>query len=446
MEAMGKKLISVIMPVYNRERTLRRAAEAVLSQSYEPLELILVDDGSTDGSRDICRKLSEIHDNVISIRQENRGPAAARNRGLAMAAGEYIAFADSDDSMDISMYERLTEGLSGTGADIALCGFSPLRTAVLEDIKALDGTCGSESLGSQERDKTISKAAPITTPITVSATNNTSIGSKDTLRNDRKKATNRLNKVLVLSEKPEILALITDNKRPFGWGIWNKLYKRELIGDLRFNENLHINEDLDFNLRVFSKAKSICYTEDKLYYYDDSSSGLSKQISSEPYLAAMKVIEGILEGRYGAGGNKSAKSPNIESTINGGTDIGENASARKSMGLKAPADLAAELYGKKACDNLRAELLNQGLMALEVMLLSGNSLSEESALYIRHIFRKYEKGEAFKCLRKDQKLLLRAFCCSKALFKIIYYIELPIKLMLGGGVIYRRIKLHGRNQ
>lgn len=401
MEAKGKKLISVIMPVYNRERTLRRAAEAVLSQSYGPLELILVDDGSIDGSRDICRKLSEIHDNVISIRQENKGPAAARNRGLDMAAGEYIAFADSDDSMDISMYERLAEELSETGADIALCGFSPLSAEVSEDIKTLDGTCGSESLGLQDNiAKIISKAAP--------TTNDISTDSKDTPWNDSEVKNSSSKKVSILSEKPEILALITDNKRPFGWGIWNKLYRRELIGDLRFNEELHINEDLDFNLRVFSRAKSICYTEDKLYYYDDSSSGLSKQISSEPYLAAMKAIEGIL----------------LE---------GDNVSAEAK-------------FGKKTCDNLRAELLNQGLMALEVMLLSGSSLSEECALYIRRVFRKYGKGEAFKCLRKDQKLLLRAFCCSKALFKIVYYIELPVKLMLGGGVIYRRIKLHGRNQ
>ena len=434
-KAMGKKLISVIMPVYNREMSLRRAAEAVLSQSYEPLELILVDDGSTDGSRDICRKLSEIHDNVISIRQENKGPAAARNRGLAAAAGEYIAFADSDDSLSPFMYERLAAELEQTGADIALCGFAPIKAEASEgikvsscrsggEIKKIEDTCGSSISSQDSMAETISKTA--------STTNNTSASSKDALRSDWETTNSSLKKAFILSEKPEMFDLITDSKRPFGWGIWNKLYRRELIGDLRFNEELHINEDLEFNLSLFSRAASICFTKDRLYYYDDSSSGLSKQISPKPYLAAMKVIEGILEG--------------------------DNVSAEVK-------------FGKKACDNLRVELLNQGLMALEVMLLSEKAFSGKEqtgkeqakeafsdkgvsdwgltgkhALYIKEIFKQYGHGNALKSLRPDQKPLVRSFCHSERLFKLIYYAEMPIKRMLGGGVIYRRLKNSTANQ
>ena len=77
----AENLISVILPVYNREQKLSASVSSVLSQSHKKLELILVDDGSTDGTRELCRSLSEEHENVTAVRKENGGPASARNRG-----------------------------------------------------------------------------------------------------------------------------------------------------------------------------------------------------------------------------------------------------------------------------------------------------------------------------------------------------------------------------
>ena len=87
-------LVSVVIPVFNGERFLREAVESVLAQKYSPLEIIMVDDGSTDGTADVARSLPET---VRYLHQTNQGPAAARNRGIEHAQGSLIAFADADD-------------------------------------------------------------------------------------------------------------------------------------------------------------------------------------------------------------------------------------------------------------------------------------------------------------------------------------------------------------
>jgi len=87
-------LVSVVIPVFNGERFLRNAVESVLAQKYSPLEIIMIDDGSTDGTADVARSLPET---VRYLHQTNQGPAAARNRGIERAQGSLIAFADADD-------------------------------------------------------------------------------------------------------------------------------------------------------------------------------------------------------------------------------------------------------------------------------------------------------------------------------------------------------------
>lgn len=96
---MVEKKVSVIIPVYNAEKYLRRCVESVLGQSYGDLELVLVDDGSTDSSGAICDEYASCDVRVRVVHQENRGVSAARNAGLRVATGEYVVFVDSDDSV-----------------------------------------------------------------------------------------------------------------------------------------------------------------------------------------------------------------------------------------------------------------------------------------------------------------------------------------------------------
>jgi len=93
--------VSVIVPVYNTERYLRRCIESILHQTYQNFELILVDDGSTDQSRNICSEYADLDKRIKLIHQKNRGVAAARNAALDVATGQYIAFCDSDDSLEL---------------------------------------------------------------------------------------------------------------------------------------------------------------------------------------------------------------------------------------------------------------------------------------------------------------------------------------------------------
>ena len=113
--------LSVIVPVYNAEKTLSKAIDSILSQTETEIELILVDDGSSDESLAICQSYAERDSRVIIISQENAGVSAARNAGIAAAHGVYIGFVDADDWIAPEMYERLLEEAKRTGADVVMC-------------------------------------------------------------------------------------------------------------------------------------------------------------------------------------------------------------------------------------------------------------------------------------------------------------------------------------
>lgn len=103
----GEKLISVIVPVYNIKEYLNRCVQSILNQTYSNLEIILVDDGSTDGSSIICDDLAESDSRIKVFHKENGGSSTARNFGLERATGEFIGFVDSDDYITADMYENL---------------------------------------------------------------------------------------------------------------------------------------------------------------------------------------------------------------------------------------------------------------------------------------------------------------------------------------------------
>lgn len=113
--------ISIIVPVYNGAEFLRPCIDSILAQSFCDLEIILVDDGSTDESPEICDGYAALDKRVICIHQENAGAAAARNCGLKAATGEYIAFVDSDDWIDQDMYETMVNAAKEHNCDLVIC-------------------------------------------------------------------------------------------------------------------------------------------------------------------------------------------------------------------------------------------------------------------------------------------------------------------------------------
>ena len=107
--------ISVIVPVYNVKLYLHKCVDSILNQTYQNIEVLLIDDGSTDGSSDICDSYTEKDSRIKVVHKKNGGLSSARNTGLDMATGEYILFVDSDDYIDIEMIRRLYDALVKTG-------------------------------------------------------------------------------------------------------------------------------------------------------------------------------------------------------------------------------------------------------------------------------------------------------------------------------------------
>ncbi len=121
-QSKERPLVSVIVPVYNIMDCLPRCVHSLTAQTYENLELLLVDDGSTDGTGELCERLAAEDQRIRVFHKENGGSSSARNLGLAEAKGAYVGFVDSDDSVEPDMYERLLEGICRFGVKAAQVG------------------------------------------------------------------------------------------------------------------------------------------------------------------------------------------------------------------------------------------------------------------------------------------------------------------------------------
>ncbi len=115
--------VSIIVPVYCAENTLRRCVDSILAQTLQEIEIILIDDGSTDNSWEICKKYMEASPKVRAYSQENKGASGARNAGLNVALGEFIGFVDSDDAVEPEMYRLLYQQAEEKQADFVGCGY-----------------------------------------------------------------------------------------------------------------------------------------------------------------------------------------------------------------------------------------------------------------------------------------------------------------------------------
>lgn len=161
-DVVYSETVSVIIPVYNSERYLDRCIEGVLRQSYRELDVLLIDDGSTDGSGAICDRWAEKDVRIRVIHKENGGVAKARNTGLDAAVGEYISFVDSDDYTSVDMIQNLFQALKANDADISICNIqyvdetglplgdvldSPIRDEVLTGQKAIEKMSDCEHRG-----------------------------------------------------------------------------------------------------------------------------------------------------------------------------------------------------------------------------------------------------------------------------------------------------------
>ena len=229
-------LISVVIPVYNSEKYLAQCVRSVLGQTYGRLELLLVDDGSADGSGELCDSLARGDGRIRVLHQENMGVSAARNRGLREARGELIGFVDSDDAVHPELYSALWEAMRETGADVVSAEI--LRST---DPEAFPGRAGGKPRV-YDRDAYLKKFLKI--------------GSQEIV-----------------------------------YYVYNKLYRREVIPDGVFPEGIAIGEDTAALFRILTRVSSVAALPDVLYGYRQQS-GVTAGFS-EKYFRLTDVWDGI---------------------------------------------------------------------------------------------------------------------------------------------------------
>ena len=198
------ELISVVVPVYNAGPYLRQCLNSLAAQTYPHVEIILVDDGSSDGSDQVCREYAERDGRFQYVRlSANHGPSVARNVGVRQAAGAFISFVDADDYVEPGLLERLHCSLTRNGADISACGADGIRLEI--------GPARSYS---------------------------------------------RVEAVCCLAKGS-----------PFNHVPWGKLYRTDLARSCPFDENVFYSEDLLFLYQALKRSGKVSYIPDVLYHY-----------------------------------------------------------------------------------------------------------------------------------------------------------------------------------
>lgn len=228
-------LYSVVIPVYQAKDSLERCVASWLAQTYKEIEIILVDDGSTDGSAKICEKFNKQDSRVCVIHQKNAGVSAARNAGIEAARGEFLLFTDSDDYVASDYLEKMRNLQIETQSDLVLCGFHHLYD-------------GADILKVPEK---------------------TAVFAMEAFAEE----------FLNLYEKSYL-------NMP-----WNKLFRREKLP--RFDTSLSLGEDLLFNLEYLKSCKKVAILAEPLCYYiqEEDRNTLSSQKRSNRLELARKICE-----------------------------------------------------------------------------------------------------------------------------------------------------------
>lgn len=230
--------ISVVVPVYNVEKYLAECIESIMFQSYKNLEIIIVNDGSTDHSLDICKKYKEQDERIILINKKNGGLSSARNLGLKYATGEYVGFVDSDDLIDKDMYQILYDLIQSSDSDIVCCDYIG---------------CDEDS--------------------------NIETGISDS------------GEIFQYTNYEAVSYLLYDDY--YKCFAWNKLYKKNLFEDINYPEGKWY-EDISTTYKLMIKSSKITYVRKRLYVYRERSNSITNaQFDKRTYdlLDAINEVE-----------------------------------------------------------------------------------------------------------------------------------------------------------
>ena len=155
--------VSLIVPVYNVEKYLSACLDSILTQTFSEFELILVVDGATDRSGDICNEYAQKDDRIVVCHKENGGVSTARNKGLELAKADYVSFIDSDDTLRNNYVERLYNAITDGDYDLVVCGYWLDRGKLSKQVKFEDTVCVTDV---RKGNKTVTAGEPSITPLT----------------------------------------------------------------------------------------------------------------------------------------------------------------------------------------------------------------------------------------------------------------------------------------
>lgn len=243
MQEISDGLLSIVVPIYKVEKYLNRCVESLVNQTYGNIEIILVDDGSPDRCPEMCDHWAERDSRIRVIHKANGGLSDARNAGMKAANGAFIAFVDSDDYVELTMYEIMLSAIQRTDADIACCG----RYIVADDLLRPMHTLRQERI----------------------------FDSIDAIK--------------------ELLLGISIEE-----ATWDKVYKRELFRGIEFpvGEN---NEDIVVIPKVLARASNVVHVGCPLYYYCQNAGSITKSAYSAKKRVMLKHLDDLkqyLEDNY----------------------------------------------------------------------------------------------------------------------------------------------------
>lgn len=215
---MNDPLLSVIVPCYNGEKFIKKCIDSIIKQTYVNLEILIIDDGSTDNSYQICMTLAEHDPRIRIIHQENKGSSLTRKIGVENVNGDYVTFVDADDWIHPQMYEFMMKGMLREDADIAQCG-----------------VCNVLSLPNGQYQLKHRKCSVIT---------------------DEYQTYNRIDGTLRILSDVEWQSYV-----------WNKIYKKELFKNVIFPIGRFLDEDLSIMHQLYHQADKSIYFLSEFYYY-----------------------------------------------------------------------------------------------------------------------------------------------------------------------------------
>lgn len=235
---MEQPLVSVIIPAYNAEKQLANCVDSICAQTWQNLEVIIVNDGSTDKTLAAAEALCAKDSRVKVISRKNSGASNARNAGLRLAQGEYIRFADSDDYMPPQAIKSLADAAEASGADLVV---APYWMVLPPDMSLL---------WTAEQNRRKSSGQPML----------------------RAEAEERLYGFLPAGTYSSCAYALNMLEKPatyFYGAVWNKLYRRSMIMEhgVKFDPKIRMAEDLAFNIDYLRFARSVCAVDTPVYYY-----------------------------------------------------------------------------------------------------------------------------------------------------------------------------------